>query len=57
MVTLLQPAATDAGVTKAAGSIGVVVGVWGDGQAYEVEFADPKGALATVPADGLRGDG
>jgi hypothetical protein len=38
-----------------AGSRGTVVGVWRDGQAYEVEFATPFACLVTVPAEGLSG--
>lgn len=54
MVTLLRPVSTDAGVVKAAGSTGVIVGIWGAGEAYEVEFSEPRGALATVEAGALR---
>jgi hypothetical protein len=44
---------TDDGVTMEAGSEGTIVGVWRDGEAYEVEFAEPAGALATVEATDL----
>ena len=45
---------TDDGVTMDAGTEGTVVGIWREGEAYEVEFAEPMGALATVEATGLR---
>lgn len=32
------------------GAAGTVVAVWGAGEAYEVEFPEPPGALATVEA-------
>jgi hypothetical protein len=54
MVVLLRPAETDAGVSKPSGSTGTIVGVWAGGEAYEVEFSEPEGALATVRADDLR---
>lgn len=54
MVVLLRPAHTYSGGIKPAGSTGAIVGIWGDGQAYEVEFREPQGALATVPAGDLR---
>lgn len=47
---LLADAVTLDGDTITAGTIGTVVGVWGCGEAYEVEFADPMGALCTVEA-------
>lgn len=53
MVMLLTEAPTDAGVTMPAGSTGTVVGIWKDGEAYEVEFREPTGALATVKAEHL----
>jgi hypothetical protein len=34
-----------------AGSVGTVVGVWGEMAAFEVEFAQPFQALATVQRD------
>lgn len=53
-VALITAAVTDDGVTMEAGSEGTIVGVWRDGEAYEVEFAEPTGALATVEATDLR---
>ena len=53
-VALITAAVTDDGVTMEAGSEGTIVGVWRDGEAYEVEFAEPTGALATVEATNLR---
>ena len=38
------------GDTIAAGTEGTVVAIWGAGEAYEVEFPEPMGALATVKA-------
>lgn len=53
-VALTAPATTDDGVTMEPGTEGTVVGVWRHGEAYEVEFAHPMGALATVEANDLR---
>lgn len=39
---------TDDGDTILAGTEGTVVGIWRDGEAYEVEFAEPMGALSTI---------
>ena len=36
-----------------AGARGTVVGVWGDGDAFEVEFISPFECLITVRAEGL----
>ncbi len=47
------PVTTDDGDAIPAGTEGTVVGIWRDGAAYEVEFAQPPGALATVAADDL----
>ena len=44
---------TDDGDRIEAGSEGTVVGIWRGGAAYEVEFAQPPGALATIEADDL----
>jgi hypothetical protein len=41
---------TDDGDTIAAGT---VVAVWNGGEAYDVEFPEPMGALATVKATAL----
>lgn len=53
-VCLLAEVVTDDGERIAAGTEGTVVGVWNDGAAYEVEFAEPAGALATVEAAHLK---
>lgn len=53
-VCLIDPVIADDGDAIEAGSQGTVVGIWRDGGAYEVEFASPEGALATVEAEGLR---
>ncbi len=37
-----------------AGSVGTVVGVWGEMAAFEVEFTQPFQALATVQRDAIR---
>ena len=52
-VVLIADAVTDGGDSVAAGTEGTVVGVWRDGAAYEVEFAEPEGALATIEAGQL----
>ncbi|MEL6062102.1 MULTISPECIES: DUF4926 domain-containing protein [unclassified Methylobacterium] len=49
-VRLLSDVVTDDGDIMSAGSEGTVVAVWGLGEAYEVEFPEPMGALATVEA-------
>ena len=53
-VAVLVSTPTDADVTMPVGSIGTVVFVYNGGAAYEVEFAQPMGALATVEAQNLR---
>ena len=52
-VALTAGLVTDEEIAIEAGTQGTVVGIWRDGAAYEVEFADPPGTLATVEADGL----
>lgn len=52
-VVLLVDSLTDRGDTIRAGTEGTVVAVWQEGSAYEVEFAEPEGALVTVGAAGL----
>lgn len=49
-VRVLIDVTTMDGDTIAAGSEGTVVAVWNSGAAYEVEFPEPMGALATVKA-------
>lgn len=53
-VALLVDASTDEGKVIPAGSEGTIVGIWQDGLAYEVEFARPFHALATVRIEHLR---
>lgn len=53
-VVLTADVAADSGFVVKAGTEGTVVGIWGDGESYEVEFAEPEGTLATVRATGLR---
>lgn len=48
MARLLVPDTDDDGHEVPAGSVGTVVGVWNQGEAYEVEFVVPFQALATV---------
>ncbi|MEL6059264.1 MULTISPECIES: DUF4926 domain-containing protein [unclassified Methylobacterium] len=54
VVALLRDVVTDDGVTVPAGTEGTIVGVWGGGEAYEVEFDEPVVGNATVQADALR---
>ena len=53
-VVLLADATTDDGDTIPAGTEGTVVSEWSEHEAFEVEFAEPEGALATVPAAQLK---
>lgn len=53
-VMMTAAVTTDDGDVIEAGRTGTVVGVWRGGAAYEVEFAQPMGALATVEAAGLQ---
>lgn len=50
-VCLVFPITTDEGMAIPVGTEGTVVGVWAQGAAYEVEFAD---GLATVEAAHLK---
>ena len=54
VVALLREVVTDDGLTVPAGAEGTVVGIWGDGEAYEIEFDEPVAGNATVRADDLR---
>lgn len=49
-VVLLIDVLADDGSRIESGTEGTVVAIWHDGSAYEVEFAVPEGALATVRA-------
>lgn len=52
-VTLANAVESDDGEIVPAGSTGTVVGIWAKGAAFEVEFAHPFSALATVRADAI----
>ncbi|MEA1832886.1 DUF4926 domain-containing protein [Methylobacterium durans] len=54
VVELLRDGKTDDGRSVPAGACGTIVGIWGGGEAYEVEFVQPLVGLATVTADALR---
>lgn len=45
----------DAGRQIPIGSTGCVVGVWGGGAAYEVEFVEPFPCVVTLPSGYVRG--
>lgn len=47
-VTLAVIVHSDEGKPIPEGSRGTVVGVWGEGESFEVEFSEPFHALATV---------
>ncbi|MGE7417190.1 hypothetical protein [Methylobacterium tarhaniae] len=47
------PVTTDDGDAIPAGTKSTIVGIWRDGAAYEVESAQPLGALVTVAVDDL----
>lgn len=49
-VRVLAEVVTMDGDKIPAGTEGTVVAIWGAGEAYEVEFPEPMGALATVDA-------
>ncbi|HJE24470.1 MAG TPA: DUF4926 domain-containing protein [Methylorubrum populi] len=52
-VRILKDVVTSDGDTIAAGTEGTVVAIWRGGEAYEVEFPEPMGALATITADDM----
>lgn len=52
-VLVTIPVTTDDGDAIPTGTEGTIVGIWRGGAAYEVEFAQPPGALATVAAGDL----
>ncbi len=54
VVEILSAIRTDDGAEVPAGSRGTIVAEWGDGAAYEVEFARPVVGNATVRATLLR---
>lgn len=53
LVTLLQDATGTTGARIAAGTIGTIVEICGEGRAYLVEFDDPA-EVAMIPGDKLR---
>jgi hypothetical protein len=54
MVALLSGFTLEDGRLLPPKAEGAVVGVWADGEAYEVEFDNPFHAVVTVPAAKLR---
>lgn len=54
LVELMVGSRTIEGVDVPAGRVGTVVFVYAEGEAYEVEFAEPVGTLVTVPAEHVR---
>lgn len=54
LVELLIGCHTMDGMAVPAGHVGTVVFVYRDGEAYEVEFAEPVGTLVTAPAEHVR---
>lgn len=52
IVRISKEVETEDGEKVSSGTCGTIVGVWGQGEAYEVEFIDPIG-VATIRADGL----
>ena len=53
-VTLSRDVVDMDGQRVPAGSVGTVVGVWGEMAAFEVEFTRPIQALATVRRESIR---
>ena len=53
-VVLLADVTTDDGMVVSAGTEGTIVSEWPERAAFEVEFAEPEGALATVAATILK---
>ena len=53
-VVLLASARSLDGYPIPVGAEGTIVGVWQDGEAFEVEFSEPHEALATVPVAALK---
>ncbi len=53
-MTLTAAEVTDDGFTMVVGTEGTIVDIRRDGVAFEVEFAEPVSALATVAAADLR---
>jgi hypothetical protein len=53
-VVVLAPVVSDDGDTIPVGREGTILGVWREGEAFFVEFAEPEGAIATVRPQDLR---
>jgi hypothetical protein len=53
LVALRTGLRLDDGRALASGAVGAIVGVWRNGAAYEVEFAEPFHAVVTVSAADL----
>ncbi len=53
-VAITVAVVSDDGDTIPAGTEGTIVAVWRDGAGFEIEFADPPGALATVEQEQVR---
>ena len=53
-VVLTEPALSRDGDTIAAGTEGTIVGIWREGEAFEVEFAEREGLLCRVSAEQIR---
>ena len=53
VATLALPIGLEDGRTLPIGAEGAVVGIWREGQAYEVEFIAPFHAVVTVSAHAL----
>lgn len=54
VVALREPFALSGIASLPCGAEGTVVGVWGGGQAYEVEFTEPVAALVTLRPSQVR---
>ena len=53
LVSLSSRLKLEDGRTLPAGSTGTVVGIWAEGEAFEVEFAEPFHAVVTIEASKL----
>lgn len=53
-VALVEPVTAEDGFLLPAGCVGTVVGVWGRGEGFDVEFTSPVAALVTVGPSAIR---
>ncbi|MCJ2059640.1 DUF4926 domain-containing protein [Methylobacterium sp. J-048] len=53
-VTLAADAQTDDGETVPAGTVGTVVAVWGEAEAFDIEFDAPFTGLVTIDREMIR---